>query len=152
MISFTLNGQARQVEADDDKPLLWVLRDDLGVVGVKFGCGASLCGACTVLVDGQPARSCQTAISDVAGRKVVTIEGAEGKVAQAVQASWIKLDVPQCGYCQSGQVMAAVALLTEKRAPSDKDIDDAMAGNLCRCNTYQRIRAAVHEAARLLGA
>ncbi len=152
MISFTLNGQARQVEADADKPLLWVLRDDLGVVGVKFGCGQALCGACTVLLDGQPTRSCQTAISDVAGRKVVTIEGARGKVAEAVQASWIKLDVPQCGYCQSGQVMAAVALLTEKRAPSDKDIDDAMAGNLCRCNTYLRIRAAVHEAARLLGA
>jgi isoquinoline 1-oxidoreductase alpha subunit len=152
MIKFTLNGKAQEIEADGEKPLLWVLRDDLGVTGAKFGCGQALCGACTVLLDGQPAFACQTQISDVAGRSVVTIEGASGKVAEAVQASWIKLDVPQCGYCQSGQVMAAVALLTEKRAPSDKDIDDAMSGNLCRCNTYQRIRAAVHEAARLLGA
>ncbi len=142
----------QEVEADGDKPLLWVLRDDLGLVGTKFGCGLALCGACTVFIDGQPTRSCQTAISDVAGRNVVTIEGAKGKVAEAVQASWIKLDVPQCGYCQSGQVMAAVALLTNKRAPSDQDIDDAMAGNICRCSTYHRIRAAVHEAARMLGA
>ncbi len=152
MIKFNLNGEAREVEADGDKPLLWVLRDDLGLVGTKFGCGQALCGACAVLVDGQLAFSCQTTISDVAGRTVVTIEGAKGKVADAVQASWIKLDVPQCGYCQSGQVMAAVALLTGKRAPSDQEIDDAMAGNLCRCSTYHRIRAAVHEAARMLGA
>lgn len=151
MIRFTLNGEPLEIEADRDKPLLWVLRDDLGLTGSKYGCGQAFCGACTVHVDGQPIRSCQTAVGDVAGKAVVTIEGVRGEVAQAVQKSWIKLDVPQCGYCQSGQVMAAIALLSAKKKPSDAEIDDAMSGNLCRCATYRRIRAAVHEASRLLG-
>jgi isoquinoline 1-oxidoreductase subunit alpha len=152
MIHFILNGQPREVDVDLEKPLLWVLRDDLGVVGTKYGCGQALCGACTVHIDGQPARSCQTRIADVDGRGVVTIEGVSGKVAEAVQATWTKLDVPQCGYCQSGQVMAAINLLSENNKPSDEAIDDAMSGNLCRCNTYQRIRIAIHEAAKMLGA
>jgi len=152
MIRFTLNGQPRDIDVDPDKPLLWVLRDNLGLVGTKYGCGQALCGACTVHIDGQPARSCQTKITDVDGRGVVTIEGVSGKVAEAVQATWTKLDVPQCGYCQSGQVMAAINLLSENRKPSDQAIDDAMSGNLCRCNTYQRIRGAIHEAAKILGA
>lgn len=152
MIRFTLNGQPQEIDADPEKPLLWVLRDDLGLTGTKYGCGQALCGACTVHVEGEPTRSCMTAIGDVAGKKVVTIEGVQGDVAQAVQKCWIKLDVPQCGYCQSGQVMAAIALLSVKKKPSDAEIDDAMSGNLCRCATYQRIRAAVHEASRLLGA
>ena len=152
MIRFTLNGQPQEIDADPQKPLLWVLRDDLGLVGTKFGCGQALCGACTVHLDGAPTRSCQTLIGDIAGKSIVTIEGVNGPVAAAVQQSWIKLDVPQCGYCQSGQVMAAIGLLTGNRKPSDSEIDDAMSGNLCRCATYQRIRAAVHEASRLLGA
>ncbi len=152
MIRFTLNGESREIDADPDKPLLWVLRDDLGLAGTKYGCGQALCGACTVHVDGAPARSCVTTIGDVAGKSVVTIEGVAGAVAAAVQKSWIKLDVPQCGYCQSGQVMAAISLLTENRKPSDAEIDEAMSGNICRCATYHRIRAAVHEASRLLGA
>ncbi|HUO55467.1 MAG TPA: (2Fe-2S)-binding protein [Rhodoblastus sp.] len=152
MISFTLNGQKKEIDADPEKPLLWVLRDDIGLTGTKFGCGQALCGACTVQLDGTPIRSCQTQIGDVAGKSVVTIEGAQGEVAEAVQKSWIKLDVPQCGYCQSGQVMAAIGLLSTNRKPSDSEIDDAMSGNLCRCCTYHRIRAAVHEASRLLGA
>jgi isoquinoline 1-oxidoreductase alpha subunit len=152
MIRFTLNGQPREIEADPEKPLLWVLRDDLGLVGTKFGCGQALCGACTVHLDGQATRACQTRIGDVAGKSVVTIEGASGAVAEAVQKSWIKLDVPQCGYCQSGQVMAAIDLLTANKKPTDGEIDDAMSGNLCRCSTYHRIRAAVREASRLLGA
>jgi isoquinoline 1-oxidoreductase alpha subunit len=152
MVRFILNGQPREIDADLNKPLLWVLRDDLGLVGTKYGCGQALCGACTVHIDGQPARSCQTKITDVDGRGVVTIEGVSGKVAEAVQATWTKLDVPQCGYCQSGQVMAAINLLSENRKPSEQAIDDAMSGNLCRCNTYQRIRAAIHEAAKMLGA
>ena len=152
MIRFTLNDRPQEIEADPEKPLLWVLRDDLGLTGTKYGCGQALCGACTVHVDGEPTRSCVTAIGDVAGKNVVTIEEVQGEVAQAVQKSWIKLDVPQCGYCQSGQVMAAIALLSANKKPSDAEIDDAMSGNLCRCATYQRIRAAVHEASRLLGA
>ncbi|WP_298426919.1 (2Fe-2S)-binding protein [Rhodoblastus sp.] len=152
MIRFTLNGQPKEIEADPDKPLLWVLRDDLGLTGTKYGCGQALCGACTVHIDGAPTRSCQTSVGDVAGKNVLTIEGLQGEVAQAVQTSWIKLDVPQCGYCQSGQVMAAIALLSANRKPSDSEIDDAMSGNLCRCANYHRIRAAVHEASRLLGA
>jgi isoquinoline 1-oxidoreductase subunit alpha len=147
-----LNGQTREIEVDPDKPLLWILRDDMGLVGTKYGCGQALCGACTVLVDGEPTRACQTRIGDVLDRTVVTIEGVSGRVAEVVQTTWTKLDVPQCGYCQSGQVMAAIGLLNTNREPSDADIDDAMSGNLCRCNTYQRIRAAVHEAAKLLGA
>jgi len=148
----TLNGQATDLDVDPDKPLLWVLRDDLGLVGTKFGCGQALCGACTVLLDGQPVRACQTNIADAAGRNIVTIEGLAGKVAEVVQTTWTKLDVPQCGYCQSGQVVAATALLTANRKPTDSDIDDALSGNLCRCNTYHRIRAAIHQAAKLLEA
>ncbi|HPG04388.1 MAG: (2Fe-2S)-binding protein [Hyphomicrobiales bacterium] len=147
-----LNGQPREIDADPDKPLLWVLRDDLGLTGAKFGCGQALCGACTVHIDGEPARACQTRIADVAGRNVVTIEGVSGKVAEIVQATWTKLDVPQCGYCQSGQVMSAINLLSANRKPTDQDIDAAMTGVICRCNTYHRIRAAIHEAAKLLGA
>ncbi|WP_374545645.1 (2Fe-2S)-binding protein [Rhodoblastus sp.] len=152
MIRFTLNGKPQEIDADPEKPLLWALRDDLGLTGTKFGCGQALCGACTVHIDGEPTRSCQTRIGDVGGKTITTIEGVNGDVAAAVQKSWIKLDVPQCGYCQSGQVMAAIGLLSTNRKPSDSDIDDAMSGNLCRCSTYQRIRAAVHEASRLLGA
>jgi isoquinoline 1-oxidoreductase alpha subunit len=152
MIHFTLNGKAQDVDTASEKPLLWVLRDELGLTGTKFGCGQALCGACTVHVDGQPARACITAISDVANKSVTTIEGLAGHVAEIVQTSWTKLDVPQCGYCQSGQVMAAAALLATNKTPSDADIDDAMSANLCRCNTYQRIRAAVHDAAKRLGA
>jgi len=152
MIRFTLNQQQREVSSAADKPLLWVLRDELGLTGTKYGCGQALCGACTILIDGEPGRACQTAIGDVAGRSITTIEGASGRVAETVQRTWAKLDVPQCGYCQSGQVLAAIALLSSKPKPTDTDINDAMSGNLCRCNTYQRIRAAVHEAARLLGA
>lgn len=148
----TLNGQSREIDADPDKPLLWVLRDDLGLVGTKYGCGQALCGACTIHVDGQPARACQTRVADVADRNIVTIEGVSGKVADVVQSIWTQLDVPQCGYCQSGQVMAAIGLLSANRKPTDQDIDDGMSGNICRCNTYQRIRAAIHEAGKLLGA
>jgi len=148
----TLNGQATEIDADPEKPLLWILRDDLGLVGTKYGCGRALCGACTIHVDGQPARACQTSIADVVGRNILTIEGVSGKIAEIVQSTWTKLDVPQCGYCQSGQVMAAIGLLSSNRKPSDQDIDDAMSGNICRCNTYQRIRAAIHEAAKLLEA
>ena len=147
-----LNGQARDIDVDPEKPLLWILRDDLGLVGTKYGCGQALCGACTIHIDGQPARACQSSIADVAGRNVLTIEGVSGKVAEVVQSTWTKLDVPQCGYCQSGQVMAAIGLLSNNRKPTDQDIDDAMSGNICRCNTYQRIRAAIHEAAKLLEA
>jgi len=148
----TLNGQPRDIDVDPEKPLLWILRDDLGLVGTKYGCGQALCGACTVHIDGEPAHACQTSIADVAGRNVLTIEGVSGKVAEAVQSTWTKLDVPQCGYCQSGQVMAAIGLLSSNRKPTDQDINDAMSGNICRCNTYQRIRAAIHEAAKLLEA
>jgi isoquinoline 1-oxidoreductase subunit alpha len=152
MIHFTLNQKAQELNSPPDKPLLWVLRDELGLTGTKFGCGQALCGACTILIDGQPGRACQTALSDVEGRSVTTIEGAGGHVAEVVQQTWAKLDVPQCGYCQSGQVLAAIALLSDNRKPTDDQINDAMSGNLCRCNTYQRIRAAVHEAATILGA
>jgi isoquinoline 1-oxidoreductase alpha subunit len=130
--------------------LLWVVRDELGLVGSKFGCGVAQCGACTMHLDGQPVRACVTPVSDVAGRKVTTIEGISGSVADAVRDAWVKLDVVQCGYCQSGQVMSAVALLAESPAPSDADIDTAMSGNICRCNTYQRIRTAIHDAATTL--
>jgi isoquinoline 1-oxidoreductase subunit alpha len=152
VMRFTLNGQLREIDADPDKPLLWILRDDLGLVGTKYGCGQALCGACTIHVDGQPVRACQTRIGDVADRNVVTIEGVSGNVADVVRSMWTQLDVPQCGYCQSGQVMAAIGLLGANRKPTDQDIDDAMSGNICRCNTYQRIRAAIHQAAKLLGA
>ena len=147
MIRFTLNGQAQAFDAEPDMPLLWALREVIGLTGTKFGCGQALCGACTVWMDGQPIRSCQTVVGDVAGRSVTTIEGVSGRVSDAVHKAWISLDVPQCGYCQSGQVMSAVALLTENKKPTDADIDAAMSGNICRCATYQRIRAAVHQAA-----
>ena len=150
--SLSVNGVAHDVDADPDTPLLWVLRDVLGMTGTKYGCGIAACGACTVHLDGQPTRSCQVAIGDVGESQVVTIEGVDGKAAAAVQTAWQKLDVVQCGYCQSGQVMAATALLAANAKPTDGDINDALSGNLCRCNTYHRIRAAVHEAARLMEA
>ena len=147
-----VNGKARRVDADDDTPLLWALRDTLQLTGTKFGCGIAQCGACTVFLDGQAIRSCSIPIAAVGKRAVTTIEGITGPEAKAVQAAWIKRDVPQCGYCQSGQVMSAVALLKKIRKPSDRDIDLAMNGNICRCATYDRIRAAIHEAANSLGA
>jgi isoquinoline 1-oxidoreductase alpha subunit len=151
MITIDLNGKSTRLDADPDTPLLWVLRDTLQLTGTKYACGMAVCGACTVLVDGQPVRSCTTPLSAVAEKKVTTIEAVDGgRVGKAVQAAWQKLDVVQCGYCQSGQIMSAVALLSQNRKPSDADIDAAMAGNLCRCATYMRIRAAIHEAARSL--
>ena len=135
-----------------DTPLLWILRDNLNLTGTKFGCGMALCGACTVYIDGQPTRSCVTPLSSLKqGVQVITIEGLTSREAKAVQAAWETLDVPQCGYCQSGQVMAATALLTKKKRPTDADIDEAMAGNACRCATYVRIRAAIKEASKALG-
>lgn len=151
MIDFELNGKPIQVDAPDETPLLWVLRDQLGLTGTKFGCGKSLCGACTVHLDGAPARSCQLPLSGVAGRKITTIEGLDGRVALAVQNAWDDLQVVQCGYCQSGQVMAATALLTTNPKPDDAAIDNAMSGNLCRCGTYGRVRLAIQAAAQDLG-
>jgi isoquinoline 1-oxidoreductase alpha subunit len=150
MTTFKLNGRDVSVESEDDTPLLWVVRDELGMIGSKFGCGVAQCGACTMYLDGQPVRSCVTPVSDVAGREITTIEGLSGKVADAVRSAWVKLDVVQCGYCQSGQIMAATALLSEQPAPTDQDIDLAMTGNICRCNTYQRIRSAIHVASDTL--
>lgn len=152
MATLDINGKVVDVEAAPDTPLLWVLRDHLGMTGTKFGCGMALCGACTVHLDGTPTRSCITPLSALAGKKITTIEGVHGKVADAVQAAWDRIDVPQCGYCQSGQVLAATALLTSNPKPTDADIDAAMSGNLCRCGTYQRIRAAIHDAAKSLEA
>lgn len=152
MTQFKLNGRDVSVESEDDTPLLWVVRDELGLIGSKFGCGAAQCGACTMYLDGQPIRSCVTAVSDVAGKEITTIEGLSGKVADAVRDAWVKLDVVQCGYCQSGQIMAAAALLSENPKPTGEDIDGAMTGNICRCNTYQRIRAAIHVASDTLKA
>lgn len=146
-----INGRMREFEADPEMPLLWALRDLLGLTGTKYGCGIAQCGACTVHLDGQPVRACQTPVGSVGEGKVVTVEGLDDRVARAVQTAWAALDVPQCGYCQSGQVMAAVALLRETPRPTDADIDAAMGGNLCRCATYQRIRAGIHAAARALG-
>jgi isoquinoline 1-oxidoreductase alpha subunit len=152
MATLDINGKVVDVEAAPDTPLLWVLRDHLGMTGTKFGCGMALCGACTVHLDGVPTRSCITPLAALAGKKITTIEGVSGKVAEAVQAAWDHIDVPQCGYCQSGQVLAATALLTKNPKPSDAEIDTAMSGNLCRCGTYQRIRAAIHDAAKSLEA
>jgi aerobic-type carbon monoxide dehydrogenase small subunit (CoxS/CutS family) len=149
MIKLTLNGQAKDIDVADDTPLLWVLRDTLGLTGTKFGCGMALCGACTVHLDGQPIRSCVTPISAAAGKSVTTIEGLSSDRSHPVQRAWIELEVPQCGYCQSGQIMSAAALLSKNPNPSDADIDGAMSGNICRCGTYQRIRKAVHRAAEL---
>ena len=147
-INFTLNGTARTVDVAPEMPLLWVLRDVVGLTGTKFGCGMALCGACTVHVDGQPVRSCSTVMKSVAGKKVTTIEGLSEAGAHPLQRAWIEADVPQCGYCQSGQIMSAAALLAKKPNPTDADIDDAMRGNLCRCGTYQGIREAIHLAAK----
>ncbi|MCP1468647.1 isoquinoline 1-oxidoreductase alpha subunit [Sphingobium sp. OAS761] len=147
-ISFTVNGEKRRVDGDPAKPLLWALREDLDMVGTKFGCGAGLCGACTVHLDGVAVRSCQTPVGDVANMAVTTIEGVQASDAgKRVAASWVKLDVPQCGYCQAGQIMSATALLAQTPRPSDEEIDAAMMGNLCRCSTYVRIRAAIRDAA-----
>jgi isoquinoline 1-oxidoreductase alpha subunit len=148
MISLHVNGEARSVDVEPDTPLLWVIRDTLGLTGTKFGCGMALCGACTVHVDGEPVRSCSTPVSDAAGKRVTTIEAVRATpVGQRVQAAWAALDVPQCGYCQSGQIMSACALLAGTPRPTDEDIDRAMDGNICRCGTYPRIRAAIHQAA-----
>jgi isoquinoline 1-oxidoreductase subunit alpha len=150
-ISLTLNGKPAAFDLDPGTPLLWAIREAAGLTGTKFGCGAALCGACTVHVDGQPIRSCVTAVADVDGSKVTTIEGAFGKAADAVRNAWLVLDVVQCGYCQPGQMMSAIALLEHTPQPTDDDIDSAMSGNICRCGTYYRIRAAIHEAARMMG-
>ena len=149
MISLNLNGGNTAVDVDADMPLLWVLRDILGLTGTKYGCGMALCGACTVHLDGQPVRSCVTPVSAASGKRVTTIEGLSPDNSHPVQRAWIELDVPQCGYCQSGQIMSAAALLAQTAQPSDAEIDAAMAGNICRCGTYQRIRAAIHRAAAL---
>jgi isoquinoline 1-oxidoreductase subunit alpha len=151
MVTFTINGASQTIDVDSDVPLLWVLRDELTLTGTKYGCGVAQCGACTVHVDGRAVRACVMPAASLPGREVVTIEGVSGKVAQAVQTAWRKLDVAQCGYCQSGQIMSAIALLTEIPRPSDADIDAGMSGNVCRCATYVRIRAAIHEAAGTLG-
>ena len=150
--SFVLNGQPTTLDADPNMPLLWAVREVAGLTGTKFGCGMALCGACTVHLDGQPIRSCVMPLSTVAGKQVITIEGLQSKPAKAVQAAWIQLQVPQCGYCQSGQVMSATALLESNAAPTDADIDAAMSGNICRCATYSRIRAAIHAAAQSIRA
>jgi isoquinoline 1-oxidoreductase alpha subunit len=146
--TFVLNGKSATLDADPTMPLLWALREVAGLHGTKFGCGMALCGACTVHLDGKVTRSCVTPLASVAGRQVTTIEGLQSKQAKAVQAAWIDLQVPQCGYCQSGQVMSATALLEKTPAPTDADIDAAMSGNICRCATYSRIRAAIHTAAQ----
>jgi isoquinoline 1-oxidoreductase subunit alpha len=147
MLTLLINGEKRTLEVSPDNPLLWVLRDDLGLTGTKYGCGIGACGACTVLLDGEAARSCQLPVSALAGKKITTIEGLSGKGDHPVQKAWLAAQVSQCGYCQSGQIMAAVALLKKTPHPNDADIDQAMAGNLCRCASYQQIRAAIHIAA-----
>ena len=151
MIQLTVNGKQHKADVEPDTPLLWALRDSLLLTGTKYGCGSGFCGACTVHVNGQPTLACLTPVSSVAGKKITTIEAVDGtRVGKAVQEAWRKLDVVQCGYCQSGQIMSAVNLLSTKKHPTDADIDAAMAGNLCRCATYVRIRAAIHEAAKAL--
>jgi isoquinoline 1-oxidoreductase alpha subunit len=149
-VTLTVNGKSHTLDIDDDTPLLWAIRDEIGLTGTKFGCGVAQCGACTVYLNGAPARSCVTPISAADGADVLTIEGLSGREAEAVQAAWNALDVPQCGYCQSGQIMSAAALLGEVPKPTDRDIDLAMNGNICRCATYVRIRAAIHDAAKRL--
>ncbi len=154
MPTFFINKDRVDISKDvpGDTPLLWILRDDLNLTGTKYGCGMALCGACTVYIEGQPVRSCQTPLSSIKqGSDITTIEGLKSREAQAVQAAWSRLDVPQCGYCQSGQVMSATALLARNKRPTDADIDAAMGGNICRCATYVRIRAAIHDAAKSLG-
>ena len=154
MSKYTLNvnGKAQSVDVEADTPLLWALRDTMGLVGTKYGCGVGACGACTVHVDGQPARACQLPVSSIGKRKITTIEGLDAKAAHPLQQAWQELDVPQCGYCQSGQIMSACALLKQTPRPTDAQIDDAMAGNLCRCATYVRIRAGIHRAAEIASA
>jgi isoquinoline 1-oxidoreductase alpha subunit len=153
VITFSVNGKNTKVDVAADTPLLWVLRDSLGMTGTKFGCGQALCGSCTVHLDGQPVRSCSTPVSAAAGKSVTTIEAMSATpIGKKVQAAWTALDVPQCGYCQSGQIMSAVALLSANPKPTDADIDKAMDGNICRCGTYPRIRAAIHMAAGSKGA
>ena len=151
MITLNINGQSKQIDVSPDMPLLWAIRDHVDLTGTKFGCGQALCGACTVHIDGQPVRSCQTPVGSVGTAQITTIEGVSGKVAEAVQAAWRNLDVVQCGYCQSGQIMSAIGLLSQNKKPTDADINEAMDGNICRCGTYQRIRSAIHEAASKLG-
>ena len=150
MITLSVNGTTHRVDADPDMPLLWALRDHLNLTGTKFGCGIAQCGACTVHVDGMPVRSCQLRVGDVGSGRITTVEGVSGKLAEAVQAAWRSLDVVQCGYCQSGQIMSAIGLLEQNQKPTDADINAAMDGNICRCGTYQRIRAAIHDAAKSL--
>ncbi|UHQ56093.1 MULTISPECIES: (2Fe-2S)-binding protein [Microbulbifer] len=151
MISVEINGEQRELDVDPQMPLLWALRDHLDLTGTKFGCGRALCGACTVHIDGEAARSCSITVGDVDGKKVTTIEGVSGPVAEAVVGAWRDLDVVQCGYCQSGQIMSAITLLTKNPSPTDADIDSSMVGNICRCGTYQRIRAAIHQGAKKAG-
>ena len=146
-MELNINGKAVHVDVSDDTPLLWVLRDEMNMTGTKYGCGMSFCGACTVHLNGEPIRSCVTPASAVAGQKITTIEGLDSKAAKAVQEAWTNFSVPQCGYCQSGQIMAATALLTKNRKPKDADIDAAMSGNICRCGTYNEVRAAIKKAA-----
>ena len=150
MVSLLINGKQQELDIAADTPLLWVLRDHVGLMGTKYGCGIAACGACTVLVDGQPVRSCITAAASVSGKRITTIEGLSPEHKHPVQQAWISEDVPQCGYCQSGQILAAVALLSAKPKPTDQDIDDAMSGVLCRCGTYVRIRRAIKKAAALM--
>ena len=152
MITLNVNGRQHELNVDPTTPLLWVIRESLGLTGTKFGCGMAQCGACTVHLNGEAVRSCVTAVSRAAGKQVVTIEGLSPEFARPLQQAWIAEDVPQCGYCQSGQIMAAAVLLREKPKPTDEDINDGMAGNICRCGTYQRIRRAIHLAAQLKAA
>ena len=149
MISLTVNGASHDVDVPDDMPLLWVIRDVIGMTGTKFGCGVAQCGACTVHLDGEPVRSCSTAVSQAAGKKITTVEGLSPDGSHPVQRAWVEHAVPQCGYCQSGQMMSAAALLAKSKSPSDADIDAAMSGNICRCGTYPRIKAAIKRAGEL---
>lgn len=150
MITLNINNTPYQVDASADMPLLWAIRDMVGLTGTKFGCGMAQCGACTVHVDGKPVRSCSFPVAAAVGKKITTIEGMNDKITEAIQNAWVELQVPQCGYCQSGQIMSATALLKAKPNPTDADIDAAMQGNLCRCGTYQRIRSAIHRAAEMI--